>query len=790
MAWTSLIGNTNKINNLPKILCGPMLRRVDKKSVSVFLVFKDKIEARLEVYTTQDGNYYDDINVAARSSIIDTYTKPEKLGTNLYAICLTAKIDLGANVELSAQNIYYYDLIFKTSSGFVRLKESTNNEYLQGNMGSLTIASESLPSLMLPDNDFNYLKLLHASCRKPHGYSKDGLSAAYTILETTVNNIHSRPQMLFLTGDQIYADDVSAILLKMIRDAQYALMGWHEELPSISGNYNLSDTNYNQSTDPILQGKRGNTIVNTANFTVEENVAQSHLMTMGEFFMMYIFAWSSSLWQDEFPSFEEVYPGKSKTMVTSIGYGARVSIQNVDTDIYKDYKERKQNLDNFKDCLDEVKKLFANIPTYMILDDHEITDDLFMTAEWCLNTIGTNGSSLGKRIITNGLTAYSIFQDWGNNPLNIMDRDVLFEAIEAVSDGHTEFWDNISTLVLPYIFDITSEQFNEGYYLNKSLFRFEYILPFDNFEVIVLDTRCYRGYKTLNSYPKLISTQRMELVLNNLINPYSTNNKVSVIITPSPLYSSKLVNDLKYFKQMYSGDKEDWEFNFSSQLMFLSKLLKRSKDYSPQNLTSINHKVVFLSGDVHYAFSKQIQMYVHNKSYDFNHNDSSHNNRVNNGSLFAAILCASSLRNEVSGLTGSTFMNFPFFNPLPVIQSINIEDVTNYAIKKTSLVNGFVNGYDLHLAVLHNFRNKDHLSKIELPIKFNKYDEYVEALKEHLKEFILPDPYIGFNNLGEVTFKNNSSSELEFALHRLHYWKHGKDTVNIESNLYEIKLMQ
>jgi hypothetical protein len=105
MAWTSLIGNTNKINNLPKILCGPMLRRVDKNSVSVFLVFKEEIEARLEIYTTQEGNYYDDINVAARSSAKETYIKPEKLGTNLYVICLNAKIEFGADVELSTETI-------------------------------------------------------------------------------------------------------------------------------------------------------------------------------------------------------------------------------------------------------------------------------------------------------------------------------------------------------------------------------------------------------------------------------------------------------------------------------------------------------------------------------------------------------------------------------------------------------------------------------------------------------------------------------------------------------------
>jgi hypothetical protein len=235
-----------------------------------------------------------DINVAARSSAKDTYIKPEKLGTNLYVICLTAKIEYGSDLDLSEGITYYYDLIFKNGDTFDRLKESTNNKYLTEDVGSILLDSKLLPSFLLPRNelpsdDSNHLKIFHASCRKPHGNSKDGLSNAFNVLNNSNVMGYVRPQMLFLTGDQIYADDVSDILLKIIRDAQYSLMGWHETLPNISGNYNLTDLNYDQSLDPILQGKRGEVIVNLANFTVDEKLAQSHLITLGDFFMMYVF---------------------------------------------------------------------------------------------------------------------------------------------------------------------------------------------------------------------------------------------------------------------------------------------------------------------------------------------------------------------------------------------------------------------------------------------------------------------------------------------------------------------
>ena len=64
--------------------------------------------------------------------------------------------------------------------------------------------------------------------------------------------------------------------------------------------------------------------------------------------------------------------------------------------------------------LPAVSRVLANIPTYMIFDDHEITDDWFITQRWKNQTLGAH--ILGRDIIRNGLMAYAIFQDWGNAP--------------------------------------------------------------------------------------------------------------------------------------------------------------------------------------------------------------------------------------------------------------------------------------------------------------------------------------------------------------------------------------
>ena len=49
----------------------------------------------------------------------------------------------------------------------------------------------------------------------------------------------------------------------------------------------------------------------------------------------------------------------------------------------------------------------------MAFDDHEITDDWYIHRQMREDVLG---SPLGRRIVTNGLCAYSVFQMWGNTP--------------------------------------------------------------------------------------------------------------------------------------------------------------------------------------------------------------------------------------------------------------------------------------------------------------------------------------------------------------------------------------
>src|SRR6185503_7618579 len=67
----------------------------------------------------------------------------------------------------------------------------------------------------------------------------------------------------------------------------------------------------------------------------------------------------------------------------------------------------------FISCLPAVQRALANIPVYMIFDDHEVSDDWNLNRKWRDNV---ERSALGRRLLTNALIAYWLCQGWGNDP--------------------------------------------------------------------------------------------------------------------------------------------------------------------------------------------------------------------------------------------------------------------------------------------------------------------------------------------------------------------------------------
>src|SRR5919199_3969137 len=76
--------------------------------------------------------------------------------------------------------------------------------------------------------------ILHGSCRKLHGDGEDCLAAAYELISISVEDVSNRPRALFLTGDQIYADDVAMPLIQHITKFGVELLGWEEQIHGLN----------------------------------------------------------------------------------------------------------------------------------------------------------------------------------------------------------------------------------------------------------------------------------------------------------------------------------------------------------------------------------------------------------------------------------------------------------------------------------------------------------------------------------------------------------------------------
>src|SRR4029450_6953685 len=67
----------------------------------------------------------------------------------------------------------------------------------------------------------------------------------------------------------------------------------------------------------------------------------------------------------------------------------------------------------FRAAVPRVARALANTATYMIFDDHEVTDDWYMSQSWRSRVLT---APFGRAIVRNGYSAYAVGPAWGNEP--------------------------------------------------------------------------------------------------------------------------------------------------------------------------------------------------------------------------------------------------------------------------------------------------------------------------------------------------------------------------------------
>jgi hypothetical protein len=578
------------LTQLPFILAGPILRRVEPESVTVWLALQSSCQVSLQVMLA------DTVGTDRSPPILLGTAKTIALGTALHVVAVTAQVDRGKT--LVPELLYAYDLSFKLSCTDGSSLGSGSDLSLQAALRSAEFPAVSvsyfahgLPTFALPPLDLNHLKIFHGSCRKVHDRGIDALPIVDLAIAETANQPLDRPHQLFFTGDQIYGDEVAQPLLWGIGQLAPGLFGWSEPL-DIESVETLRDHLQPGNRQFLVERYAGM----TASAQGNKQKTNSHLLMFSEYCTSYLFSWSECLWRLEFPAADRVgLVGKSaRSWDRAVRHLAATAQSQV-----------------------AVRRALANVPTYMIFDDHDVSDDWNLNQAWCLRVFG---KPLGRQVVRNALLAYAIFQGWGNTPEQFaLERpgDRLLAATEAWCQAGakhpTALVEIIQALGLPQIDPLTDlPQFRQEencLVLDRpqNCLEWHYRIPAGAHETIVLDTRTQRGYPisgTLDAPPQLLSPEAYRQQLLPMLQAAGQENRshpiaLTLVVAPTNVFTLEILDLLHVLGQLQNkafeidiGDSWNLEGSSRSQLL--------------QVLFRARQQIIVLSGDIHFGAALRV----------------------------------------------------------------------------------------------------------------------------------------------------------------------------------------
>jgi len=600
-------------NSLPLVLAGPIVRRVEPTRASVWVALSKPRTVELAIWSGERvvptaGTYYGSagaLHTGSASTI--------RIGEKLHIALVTIDVALLPNV------VYSYNVSF---SGGGSPEDLSTEKYLEDQGSALDPSrlalgyfAGRLPSFALPPATLEHLRIVHGSCRKPHGHGPDGLAMLDKVIERARDNALERPHQLYLTGDQVYADDIAMALLPQLTAAGNALLGVPERLPLTTGTGTTTvaatPANFPTTWRQVL-------IEDQAKMTSGE--ASSHALSFGEYCALYLFAWSEVLW-DSLPDLGAIFPqcgpegdgdcSAPDTIVAGLPahlqslYPPEMRKQRIEerNALRSKFKRQVDDLKAYRKTLPQVRRVLANVPTYMIFDDHELTDDWFLTQDWKDRVLT---SPLGVTVLRNGLLAYALFQGWGNNPAQFAAGDsaqLLTQAQALFPAGGGP--DAAAAAQIDTLF---------GFGGGAPRIDWHYTVPTGPTSTVVLDTRTRRSYSN-GRYgpPGLISAASLDAQLPSSLAP-GPGAELLFVVSPAPVLGLALIEEMA----QPIGARAGFDF-FTSVLLKTEPRITGYKEFDMEAwsidtacfealLARLHEfgKVVLLSGDVHYGFSAEL----------------------------------------------------------------------------------------------------------------------------------------------------------------------------------------
>lgn len=514
--------NSLNTDSLPLILLGPMIRRAEPHQVCLQLV----TSKRACVKISMDG--------------YAVVTEQTTFALGQYCFLYILKI-------APQQGVFEADRC---------LSYTISLDDVAVDLSNFCYTGQSTPQFIIPKQ---LQQVLHGSCRNPHHPSQDSLVNADSKLNELRAHGQGGPSLLIMSGDQIYADDVAAPMLLAIHQLINKLGLYPEILAGIEQPDTLQEQLFQRDQHlpktPWQARSKWSfgywTKTDEPHFTSMH--ASNHLIVFEEFVAYYLLAFGADAW--------------SLIDMDSITYtGSDIAKQNK-------FNNEWFILQSFVAGLSKAQRLLANISTLMIFDDHDVTDDWNLTAQW-EQAIASHPVS--RRIISNGLLSYWLFQGLGNDAMQ-NSRELLDPFYACLSSNA---W-RLSSIDKPL------QRFGRWHFSLDTV-------P----KLVVLDTRTHRWRNEQNfCEPSGLMDWEMLMELQDTL----LGHDEVILVSPPPVFGVKSIEAIQsvfnFCGEPLMVDVENWMAHEGSAKKLLD-IFKRPD--TPR-------ETIILSGDVHYSFCFSVQ---------------------------------------------------------------------------------------------------------------------------------------------------------------------------------------
>jgi hypothetical protein len=537
---------------IPSLLAGPILRKTTSQEINLWLATRSPCSVQLQLHTQNEDHSYQ-LNPGQ-----DGYTDL-RVGKHLHIILLHFEL----STQLPINEFIDYNLLLLAHD-----QSDLNWQPLKQLAPLLVHAQQPLPRFQIkPKVD----SILHGSCRKPHHPGTDGLAQADELLANLQSGQPSNdtqwPSLLLMSGDQIYADDVAGPMLQAMHQLSDMLGIYKEQLPGLA-NLAIATSNdlyqhpknyYQRHT--LLPKDSKKSVIEALFGGAEKPVftsvnAHNHLISLGEYILMYLLVWSPTPWQ-----------------LVHLSTPAGLSPED-----RQRYNTEKLAIEEFVTLLPAAARTLAHLPCAMIFDDHDISDDWNLNLAW---EQAVDNNPLSKRMIGNGLMAYCITQGWGNAP-DKFSSTMLNNIKQSLQQPGSEQHDSCIDELMRF----------QGWD-----FDWDYQPA-----LVVLDTRTrrWRSEGNANQPSGLLDWEALVELQQRL-----QGKDAVMLASAAPIFGVKLIEVIQriftFFGKPLTVDAENWMSHPGTAKGILD--IFRHPE-TPQNFT-------VLSGDVHYSFVYDVALRGH-----------------------------------------------------------------------------------------------------------------------------------------------------------------------------------